>query len=91
MLRHAKVLPYHHKDRVCNKFETIYNGRGRDSSVSIATHYWLDVPGIESRFGRDFPHPSRPALGPTQPHIQWVPRLSRGQSGRGVALTIHPI
>jgi len=29
---------------------------GRDSSVDIATGYWLDGPGIESRWGRDFPH-----------------------------------
>ena len=36
---------------------------GRDSSVGIATRYGLDGPGIESRWGRDFPHPSRPALG----------------------------
>jgi hypothetical protein len=36
----------------------------RDSSVGIATRYGLDVPGIEPRWGRDFPHPSRPALGP---------------------------
>jgi hypothetical protein len=35
---------------------------GRDSSVGIATDYGLDGPGIESRWGRDFPHPSRPAL-----------------------------
>jgi hypothetical protein len=37
---------------------------GRDSSVGIATRYGLDCPGIESQWGRDFPHPSRPALGP---------------------------
>jgi hypothetical protein len=48
------------------------------SSVSIATGYGLDGPGIESRCGRDFPHLSRSALGPTQPHVQRVPGLSRG-------------
>jgi hypothetical protein len=42
---------------------------GRDSSVSIATPYGLDGPGIEPRWGQDFPQPSRPALGPTQSHI----------------------
>jgi len=39
---------------------------GRGSSVGTATRYGLDGPGIESRWGRDFPHPSRPALEPTQ-------------------------
>jgi len=28
-------------------------------------------------------------VGPNQPLILWVPGLSRGQSGRGVALTTH--
>ena len=42
---------------------------GRDSSVGIATRYGLDGPGIGSRFWRDVAHPSRPALGPTQPPV----------------------
>jgi hypothetical protein len=51
---------------------------GQDNSVGIATPYGLEGPGIESRRGQDFPHPSRPVLGPTQPPIQWVPGLTRG-------------
>jgi hypothetical protein len=49
----------------------------QDSSVSIPTRYRLDGPGIESRCRRDFAHPSRPALGSTQPPIQWAPGVSR--------------
>ena len=62
---------------------------GRDSLVGIATRYGLDGSGIESRCGRDFPHPSRPALGLTQLAIKWVPGHSRGSSGRRVAPTTH--
>ena len=47
------------------------------SVVGIATSYGLDGSGIESRCGRDFPHLSSPALGLTQPPVQWVPGLSR--------------
>ena len=60
---------------------------GRDGAVGIATRYELDGPGIETRWRRDFTHPFSPALGPTQPPIQRVPGLSRGQTGRRVALT----
>jgi len=50
---------------------------GPGSVVGIATGYGLDGPGIESRWGRDFPQLSRPGLGLTQPPVQWVPGLSR--------------
>jgi hypothetical protein len=50
---------------------------GPGSSVSIATGYGLDGPGIESVLV-DFPHLSSLSLGPTQPPVQWVLGLSRG-------------
>jgi len=63
-----------------NESPTTDGGRkdtmGRNSSVGIATRYGPDGPGIESLWGWDFPYPSRPARGPTQPPIQWVPDLS---------------
>jgi hypothetical protein len=69
--------------------EVICEFVGWDSAVGIMTLYGLDSLGIESQWGRDFPHPSRPALGPTQPPKQWVPGLSQGQSGRGRGID-HP-
>ena len=50
---------------------------GRDNAVGIATRYGLDGPWIHFRRGRDFPHPSRPALALNQPPTQLVPGLSR--------------
>jgi hypothetical protein len=59
---------------------------GRGSSVDIATRYGLEGSEIESRWERDFLHPSRPVLGLTQPPVEWVPGLFPGLkfSGRGV-------
>jgi hypothetical protein len=56
---------------------------GRYSVVGTVTRYGLDVPGIESRWGRDFPHPSRPALGLTKPPIKWAPCLFSGGKAAG--------
>ena len=44
----------------------------------ITTGYGPDCPGIDSRRGRDFPHPCKPTLRPTQPPLQWVRRLFPG-------------
>jgi hypothetical protein len=61
---------------------------GLGSSVGIATGYGLDGAGIESRWGRDFSHMSRMALGYTQPPLQWVrtesfPGVKRPGRGAG--------
>ena len=65
---------------------------GPGSVVGIASSYRLDGPGIESRWGRDFPHLSRPALGPTPASCTMGTGSFPGvKGGRGVTLTPHPL
>jgi hypothetical protein len=64
---------------------------GRDSSVNIATRYWLNGSEIESRWGRGFPHQFRLALMPS--HLLYnryrVSFSGVKRPGRGV--DTHPI
>ena len=60
------------------KCNIILQDSGPNSSDVIANLYGVDGPAIETRCGRDFPHLSRTALGPTPPPVQWVPNLSQG-------------
>ena len=72
-----------------NNIKTYIKFLGPGSSVSIMTEYDLDGRGSNSGEDEIF-HPSRPALGPTQPPVLRVPGLSLG-CVEGVLLTIHPL
>ena len=59
---------------------TLFNRVVWDSSIGKATCYKVYDLGIESRWGRDFAHPPRPALGPTQHPVQWTSGHSWGEA-----------
>jgi cystathionine beta-lyase family protein involved in aluminum resistance len=56
-----------------NLFDLPATRVGQDSAVSLATHYRLEGPGIESRGGARFS-----ALVQTGPGVYLAPRLKKG-------------
>jgi hypothetical protein len=63
----------------------------RHSSVGIATRYGPDGPGIESRWGRDFPAPVQTDLGAhSDPYTRGTGHVTEGKV-RSDTFIFHPI
>jgi len=58
-----------------NSASLVYFTFSLGSPICIATRYGMDGSGIESRCVWNIPHPSRTALKPNLPPVQWVPLL----------------
>jgi len=85
----TRVAPWHSKFERIIIFGKVYNF---NSSVTIVTCYGQGGPGIESRCGRNFPHPSRPFLGepPSLLYIGYRVFPAKKRPGHGTGHPSHP-
>jgi hypothetical protein len=65
------------------RFEVTITMGVPNSSVGITTRYGLEGSEIESRWERDFPHPSRPSSSHTQPSVRWLAGLITADKAAG--------
>ena len=63
---------------------------GRDSAVGTVTRHGLDGPGSNTGGGRDFPHLSRPTVGPHPSSYTMGTGSFPGVKRPAVGLTTHP-
>jgi hypothetical protein len=69
-----RIIQHENQKKVVIVFRLFRRGVCFIICITVLIH----CSGIESRWGRDFSHLFRPALGLTQPPVQWVPGRSWG-------------
>jgi hypothetical protein len=64
-IRYRRVVPFMFKE-----YRILVENVNRDNVFGKATRYGLDGLGFEHRWGRNFPHLSRPGLRRAQPAVK---------------------